>query len=145
MFADLSRRDQFHLATMVKNIVRYPDAKMIVAEGIRGPSFFILLNGQARVTRNENPRKILAILEPGSIFGEVAFLTNTPRTSNVIAQGGDVVVMEINRDLLCKLEPAVRDHIKDYLMALLAGRVNRLNMLVAKYVPVEDQQAEPGN
>jgi CRP/FNR family transcriptional regulator, cyclic AMP receptor protein len=53
-----------------------------VREGQRGREFFVLVDGTVRVSRKG--RK-LAELGPGDWFGEIALLTDTPRTATVTA------------------------------------------------------------
>jgi len=53
-----------------------------VREGQPGREFFVLIDGSVRVSRKG--RK-LNDLGPGDWFGEIALLTNTPRTASVTA------------------------------------------------------------
>jgi CRP-like cAMP-binding protein len=53
-----------------------------VNEGEHGHEFFVILDGTARVSRQG--RKI-AILGPGSGFGELALLEDAPRNATVVA------------------------------------------------------------
>jgi CRP/FNR family transcriptional regulator, cyclic AMP receptor protein len=55
----------------------------ILTEGMQGPEFFIILDGEASVTTDE---KLLATLGPGGFFGEVAALDGGPRTASVKAE-----------------------------------------------------------
>jgi CRP-like cAMP-binding protein len=54
----------------------------ILTEGMRGPEFFIILEGNASVLLES---ALLATLGPGDFFGEVAALDGGPRTASVRA------------------------------------------------------------
>jgi CRP/FNR family transcriptional regulator, cyclic AMP receptor protein len=58
------------------------DGHVLTREGRPGREFFVLVEGTARVTKDG---KLLADLEGGDWFGEIALLTHTPRTATVTA------------------------------------------------------------
>ncbi len=64
----------------------YAKDAMIVQEGELGNSMFIILSGQAKVVfyTSEGREVVLAILEPGSFFGEMALLTDEKRSATVV-------------------------------------------------------------
>ena len=53
---------------------------------------FILLKGEAIVTRNDLPKVTINTLTMGALFGEVSFLTQTPRTTNIFAKSNAKVL-----------------------------------------------------
>jgi CRP-like cAMP-binding protein len=54
---------------------------MLVRQGESGDTFYVLLDGEAKVVRNG--RKIAA-LGPGTFFGELALLDPAPRDADVV-------------------------------------------------------------
>ncbi len=72
LFAPLSDIDLQALALLMK-LRRWPPDKMIIAEGERGRSCFIVLSGHAAVTRKDS--KVVAEIGPGGVFGEMSLLT----------------------------------------------------------------------
>ena len=67
------------------------EGTVITREGRAGREFFVLVSGTARVTKNG--RKV-ADLGEGDWFGEIALLTDTPRTATVTATSPvDVLVI----------------------------------------------------
>ena len=66
---------------------RYPKGTTIVKQGDAGDSFYILRSGNAQVVleREGRPATPIASLGPNEGFGEMALLTDQPRSANVIA------------------------------------------------------------
>lgn len=89
----------------------------IIRQGEADSAFYILLHGAASVTLEENGKK-LADLGPGDFFGEVSFLTKTPRTSNVIASE-TCILFRFDKKVMHSLPPLTREKIKDKIIAKL--------------------------
>jgi CRP-like cAMP-binding protein len=81
LFAGCSRAELRELA-LVADELDLRDGRILVREGRPGREFFILVDGNVRVSKGG--RK-LNELGPGDWFGEIALLTNTPRTATVTA------------------------------------------------------------
>ena len=59
---------------------------MIVRQGAPADKFFIIVDGEVEVTREDDGRqRTLATLKRGQFFGEIAILRNTPRLATVTA------------------------------------------------------------
>jgi len=90
LFAGCSKSELRELAVTADEI-DLRDGQVLTKEGRPGREFFVLVDGTARVTREE--RKI-ADLGPGDWFGEIALLTDAPRTATVTATSPvDVLVI----------------------------------------------------
>ena len=57
--------------------------QLLVKEGTPGHEFFVIIDGKAKVTRRGRQ---VAVLGPGSFFGELALLDTAPRNATVTAQ-----------------------------------------------------------
>lgn len=77
---------------------RYADEESIVRQGARGDSFFIVADGDVHVKRDmeESDGVTLAHLHRGAVFGEMALISDEPRSASVVAQG-EVDVLEMKR------------------------------------------------
>jgi CRP-like cAMP-binding protein len=62
--------------------VSVPPGRMLCEQGTIGREFFLIVEGQASVKRNN--RKV-ATLGPGQYFGELALLDRRPRSASVIS------------------------------------------------------------
>jgi len=81
LFAGCSKAELRELA-IVADQLDLKEGRTLVREGRPGREVFILLDGSVRVSRNG--RK-LADLGAGDWFGEIALLTDTPRSATVTA------------------------------------------------------------
>jgi CRP-like cAMP-binding protein len=71
------------------------EGTVLTREGRPAREFFVLIDGTARVTKGE---KKIADLGAGDWFGEIALITNSPRTATVTATSpGDVLVITDRR------------------------------------------------
>ena len=71
------------------------DGTVLTREGLPGREFFVLISGTAQVTKDG---KEIAQLGAGQWFGEIALLTNAPRTATVTATAAmDVLVITDRR------------------------------------------------
>ena len=97
----------------------------IIEQNTLDTAFYILLSGSARVTL-DGVDNSLATMGPGDFFGEIAFIQNTSRTSNVIANEV-CILMKVDRRLLGALNAEVREKFKDQVIIKLAGMVASKN------------------
>jgi cAMP-dependent protein kinase regulator len=78
---------------------RFADDEVIIREGERGESFFIVADGEVLIKRDiddEDGGITLAHLHRGSVFGEMSLISDDPRHASVLARG-DVDVLEMRR------------------------------------------------
>ncbi|MBF0370547.1 MAG: cyclic nucleotide-binding domain-containing protein [Magnetococcales bacterium] len=120
-FERLSGYEKKRLSGHSTNFHTYRNGSQIIMEGSRDTSFFILLIGHVTILKR---RAEIARLGPGEFFGEMAFLTDSPRSTSVVADG-EVVVLELDQDLMKRLGTEIREKIKDHIIEILIHRLNR--------------------
>jgi CRP/FNR family transcriptional regulator, cyclic AMP receptor protein len=82
IFQGLERRDLERIAASMKQRTFHVGDK-VTAEGQGGVGFFVIEDGSAKVTVGGEDRRTLG---PGDYFGEVALLTDSPRTATITAE-----------------------------------------------------------
>ena len=79
------------------NLRNYPKDTMIFSECQSGQDMFIIQSGQVKISKVVDDNEvILAVLQKGDFFGEMALLENKPRSASAIAHEY-CVLMAVNR------------------------------------------------
>jgi CRP/FNR family cyclic AMP-dependent transcriptional regulator len=81
LFAGCSKRELEQIAQIADEI-DLAEGKEMTREGSRGREFFVLLEGEADVIKGGSS---INKLGPGDFFGEIALISDSPRTATVTA------------------------------------------------------------
>ena len=82
LFEDLSRKELIQLERICEDLEVEP-GRILCKEGQTGQEFFVIVDGKVQVTRKG---RRLATLSSGDFLGEVALVTELPRTATVTAE-----------------------------------------------------------
>jgi CRP-like cAMP-binding protein len=97
----------------------------IVREGEAGDFFCVLVEGEARVTKN---RKLLTVLGPGECFGEMAYLATERRERGAtVSAAKDSLVVRVRTADLEQASIACRSHFDRAFIGILVERLNLAN------------------
>ena len=66
------------------NEVQFADGQAVTVEGESGDAFYVLVDGQLRVSRHG---KTIRDLGPGDFLGEISLIDGRPRTATAVAVG----------------------------------------------------------
>jgi CRP-like cAMP-binding protein len=111
--------------------VEVPTGGVLCREGDDGDAFFVVLRGNAIVSRrNAGRSKPVATLGPGSWFGELSLLDPAPRSASVTAETPILAGFLDKRAFRAILRdlPAISDR----LLAGLARRVRESDRMIAQ-------------
>ncbi len=81
LFSQLSPR-QLKSVTQIGLVRTYSAGERVVGKGEKGIGFYLLLDGRMDI---KSDGKLLATLNPGSFFGEMALFEEQVRTADVVA------------------------------------------------------------
>jgi CRP/FNR family cyclic AMP-dependent transcriptional regulator len=117
LFANCSKRELQEIAHIADEI-DLREGKEMTRQGAPGREFFVLLEGEADVTKDG---RRINLLSPGDFFGEIALVSDTPRTATVTATTPVRALVITDRSFrrLLKDQPEIQSKV----LAALAARV----------------------
>lgn len=108
-------------------LLRLEVGHRIVEQGMRGDAFYVVCSGKVNVLRKEgDSERPLAELEEGAFFGEMALLSQAPRSASVVVASDDTQVLEIGAPLLRELSaryPSIARALKRFCRQRLLSNV----------------------
>jgi CRP-like cAMP-binding protein len=118
LFSKLNKQELQQVAHIADEL-DLPAGKEMATEGDRGREFFVLLDGEADVTKQGSR---INTMKKGDFFGEIALVTKMPRTATVTATTDvDVLVItERDFDALLKKTPEIGRSIAEALAERVA-------------------------
>jgi CRP-like cAMP-binding protein len=117
LFEECSRKDLNEIAGIADEI-DLREGKELTTEGRPGREFFVLIEGSADVKKG---RRRVNQLGPGDFFGEIALVTDRPRTATVVATSPVRTLVITDRSFRRLLEHQPR--IQSKVMSALAARL----------------------
>ena len=106
----------------------FDKGQVIITEGHRGTEAYVIERGSVEVYRAGPPEIPLAVLGPGQIFGEMALVTEQPRSASVRALE-EVAIRSVGRDDFLDHLRSAPEALLPFLRSL-AERIRNLNGLV---------------
>ncbi|MBT3338528.1 MAG: cyclic nucleotide-binding domain-containing protein [Anaerolineae bacterium] len=101
----------------------YAPGTALCQENAREDTFYIILEGEAEVTKviNQSEMRLLKTLHSGDFFGEMALIHNAPRAASVTAKS-HLVALELNKEAFDR----VLKHSSSMAMTMVREISNRL-------------------
>jgi CRP/FNR family transcriptional regulator, cyclic AMP receptor protein len=117
LFEGCSGRELAQVAAIAEQ-VSLPEGKVLIREGEPGRDFFVLVEGTVDVRKG---KRRIATLRPGDFVGEIALLTNAPRTATVrttspgsalrVTRQGFLTLLEASPQMQRKVLKALADRV----------------------------------
>jgi CRP-like cAMP-binding protein len=97
---------------------RFQPGEAVIEQGTKGDAFYVICAGGVRVVRTDGAaQRELARLDEGAFFGEMALLSEAPRSASVVATHEDTQLLEIGATVLKELSakyPSVSTALKKF-------------------------------
>jgi len=121
LFANCSKRELEEIAHLADEI-DLNQGKEMTRQGSPGREFFVLLEGEADVAKDG---RVINQLSAGDFFGEIALVSDSPRTATVTATTPVRALVITDRDFrhLLKDQPEIQTKVLAALAARLAPEV----------------------
>lgn len=105
LFSGCSKRELQDIAALADEL-DLPEGTAIIREGERGREFFVLVDGTVSVTRDGQR---ITTLGPGDWIGEIALVSDVPRTATVTTTSPSRVLVVTDRAFsgLIKRSPSI--------------------------------------
>ncbi|MBF0382917.1 MAG: cyclic nucleotide-binding domain-containing protein [Magnetococcales bacterium] len=104
----------------------FSDGEYILREGDNSDSsLYVLVKGTVWVTKKHDPTRAISFIEEGDVFGEASFLSQQPRTANVVASG-NATVCKIDKKAMEKMSCSLQLKINQQLVDMLLYRLSVL-------------------
>ncbi len=117
LFAGLSKKELAAVSALATRL-DLPAGKELTKQGATGGEFLIVLEGEAEVLVDGN---VVATRGPGDFFGEIALLSDRPRTATVVAKTAISVEVIGRREFKALVD--VQPSIGTQLEAAMAERI----------------------
>jgi CRP/FNR family transcriptional regulator, cyclic AMP receptor protein len=124
----LSRLSDEVLMSLVEKAksAKFPKQATIIMEGDETSSLYIMLSGKVRVFSSDDKSKEVTLLiqEPGSYFGEIALLSDEPRSASVVSLETTVCAVISKSDFISWL--MVNPEVAISLLGVLSEKIRHL-------------------
>lgn len=128
-FSDFSLSDKQVLVNKAGMIVLAEPGEYVIREGTVDPAMYVPLTGalEVRMTDASGREIPIAKILAGDTVGEIAFLTEAPRSASVVATQ-QTLLFRCTRAGLKSMTQATREKIKDQLIVKLVERLRQKNL-----------------
>jgi CRP/FNR family cyclic AMP-dependent transcriptional regulator len=125
-------------------VVRMDGGQVIFKEGANGDAWYLILDGEVSVTKHmpSGPAHVLAHLESGDGFGEMALIDGAPRMASLHTLE-DTILVRLSRDTFLELMRAANMPAIKLLWAMssqLCGRQRDLTYVLSDLVEIPNQE-----
>ncbi len=118
-----------------------PKGEKVIAQGEAGAEAYIVARGELEVVREQEDGEpiVLARLNNGSLFGEMALLSRAPRAASVVACKPSIVLMARKEDLdrVASEQPEVGYELSAYTRRRMVQNLGRTSRVLASVDPNE--------
>ena len=130
IFRDLDSGELARVAEVCRE-QEFASGEYIFHEGESGNRLYLIVEGEVRISREVpgSGEEALAVLKPGSLFGEMAVFDRSERSTDAISHGGTKVITIVRSDfeLLLDFNRDVAYKVLWSVVRLQSGRLRSTN------------------
>lgn len=134
LFSTLSRRELRNLADILHHRT-YQDGEFVFLKGQPGAAMFIIKTGRINVIDygKENGETVIATLNSGDLFGELALLDDSPRSASAKAVEPTVIyaISRTDLDHLLTTSPQAGLRVYRALAGIIGTRLKNANVQIS--------------
>lgn len=126
MFSDIPLQSLTAIAGIAEEVRRGP-GEVVFAEGDVGDSLYLIVNGSVGVKKADGgATKLVATLGEGECVGEMAILSDEPRSASVetLEETGLLIIDKKSFKTLIRKNPEIAFHIFEILVKRLRGAID---------------------
>lgn len=138
-FEDFSQPDLVFLAKHMK-AYRVPEGATIFREGERNSYLCVLIEGRVCVYKEDRDSevKLLTVIPPGRIFGEISVIDNFPYSASIVAET-DTIFLLMSRESFRRCiddKPVLGVRLLSLIARLLCARLRSASGQLVDYIDV---------
>ncbi len=141
IFKNLSRRE-LNIVSSILFERHYEAGESIFLMHQPGAAMFIIKTGEVEIQleHDDDENLVLAKLEPGDFFGEIALLENSPRSATAYASTNTdlLAIFRTDLDKLIEKEPFIAAKIMKQLAIVVGVRLKETNKLFDQKLDVDE-------
>lgn len=125
-FNDFTEAEIETVLTFMDQFIRFRPDELILCQGKTDDlAMFVLLTGRCVVTSGKQ-HVYLSEVMAGEFFGEISFMSEKPRTANVVASEASIV-WRIDHQLLTSIPSSLREKIQQKIINKLVDVISQSN------------------
>lgn len=128
LFKGFSPEDIAHVIQGGK-VFEFPQGRAIFHEGQAGNALFVILSGKVGLYKRG---KEIAVLNPGDVFGEMALLTESPRTASAVALTMVRLLTLDERQITQVLDSKIAVRFLMNVIKMICHRLDKMNLTLTK-------------
>jgi CRP-like cAMP-binding protein len=117
------------MISLKNNISSFEDGEKIICQGDIDFAIFLVMEGEAIVSKEEAPSIHFLALKEGDVFGELSLLGKRLRSANVISKGG-TKTLKMEGLFLDSMPPSIQNKFKDHFIKGFIKRIDWMNQRI---------------
>lgn len=134
-FQEFTEEEKGKMIDLKNNISSFENGEKIICQGDIDFAIFLVLEGEAIVSKEEAPSIHFLELKKGDVFGELSLLGKRLRSANVISKGG-TKALKMEGLFLDSMPPSIQNKFKDN---FIKGFIKRIDWMNQKILSIKEE------